>query len=997
MKRISLISNSNIQYYKFKAEIDEDAGKKNKLYYCEPFDNGKENFIYVPAYRTKYNDDYIYFNKQELLDLDYLVNDRIKDNADLSVVNQIPEREIYSVSSLKRALKKFQNQWIPLPYFKNNRINKNLQYPTDWVRVYFDCDENLSEAKIIIAVDTALAKSENDKTGPELSLNPEENIYTLTNDENLFVSFLYGEDASTTWLDDFLRDTFYGRQTEAQYEKPLCEYIGFYLLLIKWFSSLKDMPEIQMYSDDTKKIPVDMVIDIGNFSTCALLFENAGDSSFDFSKVKMLKIQDYTNPFKEYQTSFPMNLVFKEAKFGSIPEDRYHNGKFAVPSFVRIGYEAEDQIKTKGSNLDLGRELKIYNSSPKRYLWDTSIPDQEWEFVPENGTIKKVYLSGISEQLTSDGRLTEGVFGSQAYFTKSSLMKFVFLEIILHAYTQINSFEFREEHGSLTTPRVLERITISCPTAMIKYEQIALRKAAEDACRLLRDYYHFRYESDIFNNWFSVPEIIPSIKDIQKDLSRLDEREDWNYDEATSCQLVFLYSLLSKKLKGNSYVISNFVYKNRRNLTIGSVDIGGGTTDLMIAKYERNQEYKTVELKPSPVYYDSFKLAGDDLMQTLIHQIVIQGEIKSPRDEGCSGVIENHGISLGVSDMKEKINGFFGEDSNQIGFKGKLMRKAFVHQVAIPIILYYLEKANDNNEVPEVKTFEEILGHSFENETLIKYFEAHFNFDFLKIEWTIQPKKVEEIVNSVFDGLIKQLCLLLNHHRCDYVIISGKPASLNAFETLFRRYIGINQANVINLNNYWIGKWYPFSDSRGYVKDAKPMVAVGSMISLMSNRLNKINDLRLNVESIKQKLISTADYIVKKDFDSRTVILTPRKDENYITVDYLPFHFGYSKIDNDNYPVSDLYSISLDLDELKSRYHGDEEQMNRIRNRIEGNFPLRVTISRDFDISKEKISIIDVEDTEDESYSPRLFKLNYQTLGNEKEYWLDNCEFSLSV
>src|SRR5690606_3910253 len=136
-------------------------------------------------------------------------------------------------------------------------------------------------------------------------------------------------------------------------------------------------------------------------------------------------------------------------------------------------------------------------------------------------------------------------------------------------------------------------------------------------------------------------------------------------------------------------------------------------TDLMIAKYELNPENRTIELKPAPVFYDSFKLAGDDLMKALIQQIVIQGKINSRQDEGCVGVIENYGLSKGIENMTEKINGFFGADSNKIGFKGRLMRKAFVHQVAMPIALYYLESANKQMEESEVKTFEEILGTSY--------------------------------------------------------------------------------------------------------------------------------------------------------------------------------------------------------------------------------------------------------------------------------------------
>ena len=47
MKRISLIANSSLQYYKFETEINLDFGKNNKIYFHEPFDTLSLNFILI--------------------------------------------------------------------------------------------------------------------------------------------------------------------------------------------------------------------------------------------------------------------------------------------------------------------------------------------------------------------------------------------------------------------------------------------------------------------------------------------------------------------------------------------------------------------------------------------------------------------------------------------------------------------------------------------------------------------------------------------------------------------------------------------------------------------------------------------------------------------------------------------------------------------------------------------------------------------------------------
>lgn len=1005
MKRVSLISNSSIQYYKFDEEIKLDFSKNNRIFYRQPFDSNIMDFTLDPLFRISEEGEERFYRKEELKQKEFLVNNKIKDDADLKGCEEI--FDYFQANNLKKALKHFKNKWLPLPYFKDNSINKDLIYPTDWVRVHFDCDEDYNRVKIVLAIDTTLAKNEGDKTGPQLSLNPQENIFRIHTDEINISHFLFNGSSTTAWIENYIADAYYGKNEEARYEQPVKEYVAHYLVLLKWLESLPETPEFQLFTDDTKKIAVDLVIDMGNSATCALLFENSNDNKFSFEKVKKLIIQDYSNPEKEYNEPFPMNLIFSESHFGGMNKEKYHNNKFVVPSFVRIGYEAENLINNADINMNLGYELKTHNSSPKRYLWDKHPSDKEWEFNPvKDKTVKKVYLTGISEQLNVDGSslLNGDVFGSKSLFSRGSLMKFVFLEILVHAYIQINSYRFREDHGNLTVPRTLKRITISCPTGMIQFEQIALREAAEEACKLLNNYVKFYFDQDDNKFWFEMPEIIPSIKDISKKLPDLEERKDWMYDEATSCQLVFLYSLLSKKLQGNDYVINNYLFKNKQKLTIGSIDIGGGTTDIMICDYELDDSKNSIHLTPDPQYWESFKLAGDDLLKEIIQQVIIEGKEKGDQDAGCTGVIENFARKNGVENISEKLNGFFGQDSNNIGVVAKMMRKAFIHQVAIPVALEYLKNANSKETVK--LSFEKIIGKDFKNKELIKYFQDHFGFSFLDIQWTLNPSNTNSIVNAVFESLIKQLSLVLNHYNCDYIILSGKPGSLNSIEKLFLKYLTISGTNFINLNTYWIGKWFPFSDNRGFVKDPKTTVGVGAIIALMSGRRNSINDLRIDISTLKQKIVSTADYIVKTNFNKKEIIFSPKKNDNSITVNELPYQFGYSKMVSKNYPVSDLYTITIDEIEIrksvKKRYPNRDytfytDQMNDVKNKIFENLPLTITLSRDIDISKEEIKIEQVEDVEGNDKSIKYFNLNYQTLDNENGYWIDTCEFILNA
>ncbi|MNK09267.1 Virulence factor SrfB [compost metagenome] len=1002
MKRISLIANSSIQYYKYEVNIDLEFGKENRFYYHQPFDTNFFDFILDPLFKVTKEGTENYFRLQELIDKGFVINKRLKDEADLSTCTGTVT-EVYEESNLKQTLKQYQNKWIPLPFFKENAINRDLLYPTDWVRVFFTCDEEFSLAKIVIAVDTSLARSENDKTGPQLSNNPDENVFRLQSDEINLSNFLFTQDNSVAWIDRYLADLFYDKNEEERYTHPIKKYIAKYVLLMKWLAAQTESPEIQLFTDNIRKKTVDLVIDIGNSATCALLFENKDDDSFDFDSVKKLIIQDYTNPHLEYNNSFPMNMMFSESSFGNIDKDNYHNNKFIVPSLTRIGFEAEKLIHSASTNLDLGYELKTYNSSPKRYLWDDQISDREWEFQPlKTNRVKKVYLNGISEQLSLDGSLKSSreVFGAKSMFSRASLMKFVFLEVLMHAHVQINSFKFREEHGEMTMPRTIKRITISCPTGMIQHEQIALRQAAAEACELLDGYQRFYFDQDENTNWFKKPEIIPSIQDISKPLSQLEDKKDWMYDEATCSQLVFVYSLFSKKLRSNNYVIDHFLFNNKNTLKIASIDIGAGTTDIIINQYQLKTSNKIQELIPQPLFWDSFKLAGDDLMKELIQKLIIRSPQKM--DDSAIEGLENYGRSKGIIDIQSRINGFFGENSNNMGYLAKMMRKSFVHQVAQPIVLKYLQQANKQESLE--MSFEEIIGHKFENSALVNYFERIIGFNFLEIRWVISAKVVNEIVASVFEGLVRQMCLVINQFECDFVVLSGKPASLLSYEELFKKFLFVSPTNVINLNNYWIGKWYPFADNLGNVEDPKTIVAVGAIIALMAAKLKKIQDFNLNTTELIKNLSSTADYIISKVENRKEVILTPQKHEQTFLLKSLPFEFGYAKYLSRNYTYSGLYRLSIDHKQMeeviKNRFVGRdasfyEEQVDKERGEILRHLPLKVTIARDWDESKEILKIEHIEDNEGNEKPGRFFQLHYQTLDSVQGYWLDTCEFVL--
>ncbi len=1011
---ITLIANTGIQFYDFSATVEKDALKHIKFKYVEGIDHHQmefwlEELIEVPESGK-------FATKSQLIKKKFLDSaDRFKEDIDLAELDLYDDGAdgIFEISNINQTLKWFGQKWIPLPYFKNNNINKGIFGPTDWVRLYF---KRFDEDKIegVLAIDTTVGNNPSFTVSPYLENNPNENKFDLCADDDFILNYFHSY-TECRWVNDHIRK-FFPVDEEASQTKHIASFIH----LVRFLRSTEKLPTIHLLSDKAGIVDVDLVVDVGNSRTCALLFENPNDQRFHFNKVKKLKLRDLSAPLNACDESFSTKLVFKDAEFGALQSPINQNNKFQWPSPVRLGPEAERVINSEDVGQHLNIDSRSYNSSPKRYLWDTDPVTTDWIFHEDGSSVPKtVYLKGISQQLKSDGTLaTDSVFGNHAWYSRRSLMTFVYLEIFTQALCQINSAEFRISHGSPTSKRRIKRIIISCPTAMIKEEQIALRKCAEEAMQLINNY-SLTATGDAESNvgFDEKAEIIPSVKDLNIKLDSLENRQDWNYDEATASQLVYMYGLILHKYDGNPDIVFNLYGKknttddgsqSNRAIVLGSLDIGGGTSDLMICKY--NYKYQDVtEIIPMPLYWESFNLAGDDLLKNVIQRIIIEGALLEEKDKGCTGQIENHARGIGTNDIAGKLNSYFGRDTTHIDFLGQLMRVNFVNQIGIPIALKYMGIANGDihgNELLIEHNFNDFFPNDKPSKDLLDHFEKHFKFRFEDIKWILSTAKINRIIVDTFSKLIDQVSQLMYMHGCDLVIISGRPTSFNVLEKLFLRNHAVAPNRLVNLNNYWVGRWYPFADSNGYIADSKTVVALGSLIAYMGSKQYKLDGFRIDTTHLKNKLVSTADYIgvIDDSFRIRVPFIDPKREEETISVMNLPFYIGFKRIDAENYPARNLYHFQFNEKWLKaeSEKHGKSlsDQINwigQLKTRLRGRLPFKITVSRDYSMDKELLKLEGIVDKDGEDVTSIYFTLKLQTLSDEKGYWFDSGEFTLAI
>lgn len=779
-------------------------------------------------------------------------------------------------------------------------------------------------------------------------------------------------------------------------------YIASYVFLINYLAQKKIFPKIKLYKDTDVEIKdVDMVVDIGNSRTTALLIED----NTNFNQVRQLELIDYTNLIKEagdtllvnrHNEPFDMRLAFRKVDFGNfgIKDSK----QFVYPSLIRLGQEANTLIHLATNSADEVESLSTY-SSPKRYLWDWRPNKEEWKFLVLDGEKDDHILNvrGITNQLKSDGKLDlTGESGSSFHYSRRSLMTFSFLEMLVQAKTQINGEGHRSNKrgfGRPSMPRRIRRIIVTCPTAMSKVEREALIHCAKDAVILLENF-EYKVPSDNPKPGSSV-EVIPAIRSMK------DEDGSWYYDEASCSQLVYMYGEVGHKYKGCSQEFFNLYGKVddgdvEPSITVGSLDIGAGTSDLMISKYTYIKGDITT-ITPDPKFYDSYYFAGDDMLYALIKNVMLLDENSAFRTELKS---------LSTREYRQKIKDFFGEDYNGQTISDRVLRKDFNIQYSIPLMCYFLELLKQDSKDCVVK-YSDVFVDSSPNNVVIEEFKRKMNIDVTTLSWRFNKAAVSEVVHKEFEPLLKKVATIMYSFACDVVLLSGRPASLPAIRDIFLKYYSVSPNRLIVLNDYYVGNWYPFSKNTGYIKNAKTIVAMGGIIGHYASELSNLNKFVINLDLLKKNLKSTTNYIeISREGQSIEYFITPEQNRGKITISSIPATLNVRQIGMDSYPCRALYSIDFNrhkiADKIRKKAILNDEGcptdakimglVNETIDTLKKRMPFNVTIERDAE-DKENLRISSIVDKEGNDVMDGNLEIHIQSLGVDEQYWLDSGAF----
>ncbi len=916
--------------------------------------------------------------------------------------------------------------WLPMPMFEHEIDGSTATYPIGWCRVKI---ERIAEAnnkgietfRLIWAFDTGLSKDELSNLRPCFwEQDGDKKEFSLCSRADELLGFLSTGDEFSAFS-DYIHSLLGNPQDQI-----VNKYIGYYIYLINFLRLSGAAPEVTLHRNPrAMDVPVDLVLDIGNSRTCGMLFEDG-----DFTKAMMMRLRDLSHPEREYDKSFDMRLVFRMADFGNdiVLDD---DDLFQWKSFVRVGEEAKTLLYRSLEEEGLSQKTTGY-SSPKRYLWDIKPFEGNWENLstiddPFNVLLSNnIYVAGLSELFDTNGEYIERAqknvdgylpaMSENINYSRSSLMTMAMIEIFQQAMTQINSIGFRTKHGNVDCRRVLRNIILTCPTAMPHAEQIRLRECAEDAYDALSRSIDGLAPANIYPTSMSLKMADGDNLDYDM-VGRM-----WSFDEASCCQLVYLYAEIAQRYSGEIHKFFELKGHVRpedkaqgyegNSLTIGSVDIGAGTTDVMICSYQCRGKGRSM-LTPTPLYWDSFYLAGDDILRNMVQNVVIEGkEYDNPMMGNiCSALIArlcamsdeqlaalpcltdnnvykekiDNVLRCGDADRRQELlrafagnlmQDFFGKDSAMMSYKDRRCRLDFNTQVSVPLMQFFLELLRLKRP-SKVYSFTDIFHTNVPANYLMDYFAAHFGFRFEELQWRFDPEEVAEIVKATMEPLLKQLAMLLYAHKCDVILLAGRPTSLDAITELFIKYLPTTPDKLVRLNEYRVGSFFPTADGQGYFYDQKSIVAVGGMIGYLGAK-GSLHGFSLDFTKMIKTMHSTANYIGEYNSRRRQVertILTPTTAATTLEIPVFPAFIGCRQFDSPLYQARPLYAI----------YNHSASPV------------LRVNISRDFLTDPEALYIEDAQDMQGNDIPAGTVEMVRQSLVDDGKHWLDKGEFELSI
>ena len=837
--------------------------------------------------------------------------------------------------------------WLPLPMLRCASGRRFIGGPENWARMRLVAlpapDAAGNTHRVSLAFDTRCVAEQDG--GEQLGLSPADAQNGVTF-ALAWHNYELGDFLDLTWVDGWLRESFTDRVSDRR-EQAInqalreFEYQAHYLNLLELLGEQLDLSEIHIQAAtlQTPAVNVDIILDVGNSHTCGILVEDHPEESNGLKQTYELQLRDLSQPHQVYNELFDSRLEFAETRFGkaNFSLESGREQAFMWPSLTRVGREASRLALQR-----VGLEGSTGLSSPRRYLWDEARYQPGWRFnTPGEQAEPLAYAAPFTTLLNDEGQPLSTLAPDDRlpvfspHYSRSSLMTFMLCELLAQALMQMNSAAQRQRMPQSHAPRQLRHVILTLPSAMPKPEREIFRRRMQEALALV-----WKAEG-----WLADEDDLSPALPRQNPKPLPDVQMEW--DEATCGQMVWLFNETQVNFAGRAEdFFSSMARPDRprdadelpgKSLRIASIDIGGGTTDLAITQYRLDDgQGNNVKITPRLLFREGFKVAGDDILLDVIQLWILPA-------------LQQHLQKAGLTLAEPLMNKLFGHDSRMDG--QATLRQQITLQLFIPLAQAVLERYENWDPLESHAEINALFGElveqppgeavlAFVNGEIQRELGGNSRFDLLQVPLVVSLSQLHgEFMQHrmAIIPALRSMCEVVSLYQCDVLLLTGRPSRFPGIQALVRHLQPLPGSRILSLEGYHTSDWYPFN-KHGRIDNPKSTAAVGAMLCLLAL------DLRLSSFWFRAgdfEPYSTIRYLGMLDENQA---LTDENlcyseidldDPGYVLDKKRSFRIrgnvclGFRQLDNDRWPASPLYSLTLNDATLARKVAG--ESVLRIR------------------------------------------------------------------
>ncbi|MDI9228670.1 virulence factor SrfB, partial [Serratia bockelmannii] len=327
---------------------------------------------------------------------------------------------------------------------------------------------------------------------------------------------------------------------------------------------------------------------------------------------------------------------------------------------------------------------------------------------------------------------------------------------------------------------------------------------------------------------------------------------------------------------------------------------------------------------------EGFKVAGDDILLDVIQLWILPALQQS---------LQKAGLTL----AEPLMNKLFGHDSRMDG--QATLRQQVTLQLFIPLAQAVLERYEKWDPLDSHSEINALFGElvpqkpassvlAFVNGEIQRTLGGDSRFDLLEVPLVVSMAQLHgEFLQHrmAIIPALRAMCEVVSLYQCDVLLLTGRPSRFPGIQALVRHLQPLPGSRILSLEGYHTSDWYPFN-KQGRIDNPKSTAAVGAMLCLLAL------DLRLSSFWFRAgdfEPYSTIRYLGVLD-ENATL-----SDDNlcYSEIDLDSSDFaldrkssfrirgnvclGFRQLENDRWPASPLYSLSITDPQLARKVAGE--------------------------------------------------------------------------